>query len=109
MLYGDCQSILRNVQLLVGYEYKLPRPHGYNPVRKEVQIMKYYKVKQKYGQTAIWNDRCRQIGFLIGGEIYTPAEYAKLNVVGKAHCFEEIEWSRKRTYWCFGARFQITD
>lgn len=71
--------------------------------------MKYYKVKSKYQGTAIWNDKGRMIGELIENEIYTPAEYAKLNVVGKAHIFEEIEWSRQQTYWCFGARYQILD
>lgn len=69
--------------------------------------MKYYKVKSKYHGTAIWNDTGRMIGELIENELYTPAEYAKLNVVGKAHIFEEIECSRKRTYWCFGARFEL--
>lgn len=71
--------------------------------------MKYYRVKPEYDNKKRyqWNNHRQGVpdGILIGNELYTPAEYKKL-----ANCpawFEEVEISRKKVYFFFGARFAM--
>ena len=55
----------------------------------------------------------RHKGFMqtVANELYTPAEFRKFSTPDKYGCrlrrewLEEVNISRKRTYWFFGARF----
>ena len=75
--------------------------------------MKYYKVKQCFDNTNYYRNKIYQ-GFLIGGELLTPAEYkaikdcvvlrpVKANIT---NCFERVEISQRNIYKSFGARFE---
>lgn len=68
--------------------------------------MKYYRVKPEYDNYTKYVWRYNQgvsDGILIADELYTPTEYKKLaNYHGY---FEEVEISKKKIYWFFGARF----
>lgn len=70
--------------------------------------MKYFRVKPEYDCKPRFyekpNHQLRQDGALVGGELYTPTERAK--IMNGAWMFEEVDISRKRTYWFFGARFE---
>lgn len=71
--------------------------------------MTYYRVKAdcagypKYR----WAGSCGRVkidGSLVGEELYTPAERAKIANADKF--FEKVEISQRKTYWFFGARFE---
>lgn len=71
--------------------------------------MKYYRVKPEYDNKWRYvyvghsNLKIKRDGILIANELYTPRERERL--AAKADIFDEVEISRKRVYWCFGARF----
>jgi len=69
-------------------------------------IMKYYKVKPEFDNKKIYkevNKRKEYAGFYIGNELYTEKEAEKLRL--NQAFLEPIEVSKKKIYWCFGARF----
>lgn len=67
--------------------------------------MTYYRVKQSYDQ-APKNPRYRDGNVFIAGELYTARELDKLPFI-YAGAFEKVEIPRTKTYWFFGARFQV--
>ena len=71
--------------------------------------MRYYRVKPEYDNKVRyrWNSHHQGVSdsILIGRELYTPREYAKL-----ANCpawFKEIEIPKNRVFFSFGARFEV--
>ena len=76
--------------------------------------MKYYKVLPEYGGTQVLKGR-KIDRELIANELYTPAELKKLlngatlrkhNIEKTTQVFEPMTISQRKTYWCFGARFE---
>ena len=71
--------------------------------------MLYYRVKPqfdnytRYGYIGNTN-RLKEMGILIGNELYTQAERRKIANASKY--FEEVRISQRNTYWHFGARFE---
>lgn len=72
--------------------------------------MRYYKVKEKFDGVRIIRHKRSHWYSLIGNELYTPAEFKKLNdrcpidnMIDRY--FDEVELNKFRTYWVFGARF----
>ena len=63
--------------------------------------MVYYKVKKSYDQYML-NDGHT----LIGDELYTEKEFMRLSLVPDGS-FERIELSKFKTYFFFGARFEM--
>lgn len=70
--------------------------------------MKYYRVKPQYDNKTryTWNNHKQGVsnGIIIGNELYTPCEFARL-----AMCpawFEVVEISKRKIYFFFGARFE---
>lgn len=71
--------------------------------------MTYYRVKPEYDNKIkyTWNNHYQGVpnGILIANELYTPAEFKKIaNYKGY---FEEVEVKKNKTYWFFGARFEM--
>ena len=71
--------------------------------------MEYYKVKPQYDNRTryTWNNHRQGVsnGILIANELYTPKEFEKL-----AMCpawFDKVNISKRRTYFFFGARFEM--
>ena len=71
--------------------------------------MIYYRVKPEYDNKTryIWNNKHQSVpnSILIAHELYTAKEFQKI-----ANCsawFEKVEISKRRTYFSFGARFEI--
>ena len=61
--------------------------------------MKYYKVKPKA------DNRKRPDGSIyVADELYTPTEAKRYNL--NMDYVDAVEVSRRRVYWCFGARFE---
>ena len=73
--------------------------------------MKYYRVKaiadgKPQFKLLSDNNTCKQNGlYLIENELFTPKERAKL--ANASWMFEEVEISKKRIHYSFGARFEI--
>ena len=75
--------------------------------------MKYYKVRSEFD-----NKRVARNGYyLVGNELYTPAELRRLetnynvyyrNPMNFMRMFEEVEVSKRTVYFFFGARFSPT-
>ena len=65
--------------------------------------MKFYKVRDMYDQFPK-NPKVRNGDILIGGELYTTAEFNKLPYVYAA-AFELVDIPKSKTFWSFGARF----
>ena len=72
--------------------------------------MKYYKVKADFDQFKIDGNG----NFLIANELYTEKEVDKIRkkyehfyrrVYNFDRIFEVVEISKRKIYWCFGARF----
>lgn len=70
--------------------------------------MKYKKVKKEYDGLMILNKKGKYYTFLVSEELYTEREYNKL-IERKADCnaFYDYECSKNKTYFNFGARFEI--
>ncbi len=83
--------------------------------------MKYYKVRKQYDNTQV--TKCNRSGkiiidrFLVGNELYTPAEFRKLTrgatfrgngVKDDTVIFDLVEVNKNNTFWFFGARFRET-
>ena len=61
--------------------------------------MKYYKVKPEA------DNRKRSDGSIyIANELYTPSEAKRYNL--NMDYIDAVEVSKRRVYWCFGARFE---
>lgn len=73
--------------------------------------MTYYRVKEIADgkpQFKILSDNntCKHNGlYLIENELFTPTERSKL--ANANWMFQEVEISKKRVHYCFGARFEI--
>ena len=65
--------------------------------------MKYYKVPQRLDGKQAYNGRGAYTP-LVGGELFTEKECARIGL-NKALC-TPVEVSRKKIYFCFGARFE---
>lgn len=70
--------------------------------------MKYKKVKEAYDGIMVLNKKGKYYTFLVGGELYTERECRKL-IERKApeNAFYNYECSKNKTYFNFGARFEI--
>lgn len=75
--------------------------------------MKYYKVRPEFDNKQV----ARNGHYLVGNELYTPAELRKLEARYNAYyrtplnfmrMFEEVEVSKRSVYFFFGARFSPT-
>lgn len=75
--------------------------------------MKYYKVRPEFDNKQV----ARNGYYLVGNELYTPAELRRLETRYKAYyrnplnfsrMFEEVEVSKRTVYFFFGARFSPT-
>ena len=66
--------------------------------------MKYYRVRETHDQFPK-NPRVRDGNILIGGELYTTAEFNRLPYV-YASAFELVDIPKNKTFWSFGARFE---
>lgn len=66
--------------------------------------MLYYRVRKEYDQFP-QDPKVRDGNILVGGELYTEAEFNKLPFI-YAGAFEQVEIPKTQTYHCFGARFQ---
>ena len=67
--------------------------------------MTYYRVRKEYDQFP-QNPRVRDGNILVADELFTTAEFNKLPFV-YAGAFERVEIPKTKTYWCFGARFEM--
>lgn len=69
--------------------------------------MIYYKVKEDYDNNPRFYERqdhsLRQDGILVGNELYTESERAK--IMNGDWMFDKVEVSKKNVYFFFGARF----
>lgn len=66
--------------------------------------MKYYRVR-KHADQFPKNPKVRDGNIFIADELYTTAEFNKLQYVGYSSVFEIVDIPKNKTYWCFGARF----
>ena len=74
--------------------------------------MKFFKVKPQFDNVTIYvrtkSGALKPDSILVGNELYTQAEFLKLKEKSdwlKDYMFEEVEVSKFKTYWFFGARF----
>ena len=74
--------------------------------------MLYYRVKPefdnrtKYGYVGS-TYKLKELGILVGNELYTPAERQK--IANSSRYFDVVRISQRKTYWFFGARFEIKE
>lgn len=68
--------------------------------------MIYYRVRKEFDQHP-HNPRVRDGNILIANELYTERERNSLLPLVSAGAFERVEIPKNRTYWCFGARFEL--
>lgn len=70
--------------------------------------MLYYRVKPEYDNKTkyTWNNHHQGVpnGIIIGNELYTPKEYAKLAMC--PYWFDKVNISQRNIYVFFGARFE---
>ena len=73
--------------------------------------MLYYKVKEEYDNKPRFKERSnhqlKQDGILVGNELYTPCERAK--IMNGNWMFDEVQISKFDTHIFFGARFANTN
>lgn len=73
--------------------------------------MTYYRVKEDYDNCPRFverpNHQLRQTGILVGNELYTPAERAKL--MNRNGMFEEVQIPKSKIYFFFGVRFELAE
>lgn len=69
--------------------------------------MIYYQVKKEYDNAPRYyerpNHKLKQNGILVANELYTKRERSK--IMNGSWIFNEIEISKNRVYFFFGARF----
>ena len=71
--------------------------------------MKYFEVKSDFAGITVANVKTRRIiTTLIGGELYTENEMIKKGLAVYDSYFNKVNINQKRTYFCFGARFQCS-
>lgn len=66
--------------------------------------MKYYRVKPEADQRKQYTKSGKYSGFYIANELYTEKEAARQHL--NPAFMELVEVSKKKIYWCFGARFE---
>lgn len=80
--------------------------------------MTYYRVKPEYDNTTYTRIDKRTgkrmyHGFLVANELYTLKELERMRNDGVSGLwdrkFEPVEVKKNRTYWFFGARFEMED
>lgn len=73
--------------------------------------MKYYRVKENFDNAPRFYEgsdhRLRLDGILVGNELYTERERAK--IMNADYHFDVVEVSKKKTYFFFGARFAMEE
>jgi hypothetical protein len=74
--------------------------------------MTYYRVKAEFDGYSkyeyIGNTyKVKSDSVLVGEELYTPAERKKIANADKF--FEQVNISQRKTYWFFGARFEMKE
>lgn len=69
--------------------------------------MKYFKVPQKLEGSQIFTSKGRISVSLVANELLTPKECEQHGVNTKK--LQEVEISRKKTYFNFGVRFELKD
>ena len=70
--------------------------------------MLFYRVKKEGdGMDVYDHTRRRYVTQLIAGELYTAKEIARHNLGIYSRFFEPVEVSKRATYWCFGARYEL--
>ena len=67
--------------------------------------MTFYRVKKKFDNHCK-NPKIHNGDILVGNELYTEKERKKLKYVSD-EAFDIVEIPKNRTYWFFGARFQL--
>lgn len=80
-----------------------------NMMKWRIKKMKFYRVISSADGTPRVlknkNDRFYINGELVRNELYTEKEKSK--ICNNKKCFEVVDISKKKTYWFFGARFEI--
>ena len=69
--------------------------------------MKYFKVPQEKAGSQFFTSKGRISITLVANELLTPKECEQHGINTKK--LQEVEVSRKKTYWLFGARFELKD
>lgn len=67
--------------------------------------MLFYRVRPECDNKYIANESKHRFFALIGGELYTEREKERYGIPN--WCVEPVEIKRTRTYWSFGARFEL--
>lgn len=71
--------------------------------------MMYYKVRPEYDNKPRYtiNAKGRIVcdSILVANELYTPSEFGRIK--NCKECFEKVDISKSRVYFCFGARFEM--
>ena len=75
--------------------------------------MTYYRVKPEHDNTQLYrigkSGHWERQGFLVGNELYTAKELERYEIMQcrriKPEMFEQVEISKRKIYWFFGARF----
>lgn len=77
-------------------------------MRKKVGVkMLYYRVREEYDNMTVLTDingRRFTTFHIIGGELLTERERERYGV--PVYMCDAVEISKRRIYWCFGARFE---
>ena len=69
--------------------------------------MKYFKVPQELEGSQIFTSKGRISVSLVANELLTPKECEQHGINTKK--LQEVEISRKKTYFSFGVRFELKD
>ena len=67
--------------------------------------MKYFRVPKEFDGSPVYQPRSAKYIHLVGEELYTQKECERYGLNTKK--LQEVEVSRKKTYWFFGARFEL--
>lgn len=68
--------------------------------------MKYFRVKPEYDNKKRISTKGRIEGIYVANELYTEAELKKYIV---QNIFEAVTIPKTKTYWFFGARFEVKE
>ena len=76
--------------------------------------MKFYRVRPEQDQFPRFKRSKKYVfvpnGMYIRNELFTEKELSKDYFLStRSKIFEEVEISKMKTFWCFGARFEIKE